>query len=124
MSRLKALGSHAGGMMLRILRLDTATNPPTVKKSLNIALYPHTHRSGDIWHVQVDNLRNLDTLAYAWVAEGELGWRGRLRFAPGSHLLDPYATMARTVQLPELAVEDHSFIAGTDSYLLLGYGLV
>lgn len=100
--------------MLRILRLDTSTDPPAVKKSLNFALYPHTHRTGDIWHIQIDNLRNLDSLAYAWEAQGELGWRGRLRFGPGAPLLDPYATLARKVKLPDAEAGGQAFLAGVD----------
>lgn len=102
----------AGGMILRIFRLDTLTAPPTVKKSLNFALAPTTHKTGDVWHIQIDNLRGLDTLAYAWEAQGELGWRGSLRYAPGLPLLDPYATLARTIKLPESEVGGLEFLAG------------
>lgn len=105
-------GVSAGGMILRVLRLNTATEPPLVQKSLNFALYAPTNRTGDTWHIQIDNLRNLDTLAYAWEAQGELGWRGRRRYAPGSPLLDPYATLARPVQLPDTEAGGLTFLAG------------
>eukprot|EP00892_Ulva_mutabilis_P009109 jgi/Ulvmu1/6570/UM003_0207.1 len=119
-ANFSVVSRHAGGMILRILRLDMKTEPPTVAKSLNFALHPATHKTGDIWHIQVDNLRNLDTLAYAWEAQGELGWRANLRYAPGAPLLDPYATLARPVKLPDTEGGGLHFLAGRATWCMHG----
>jgi pullulanase/glycogen debranching enzyme len=71
-----------------------------------------THKTGDTWHIRVPNLRDASTLAYAWEARGEWGWKGRARFAPGSPLLDPYATFARPVKLPESEQGGRVVLAG------------
>jgi hypothetical protein len=62
--------------------------------------------------MQVDNLKGLHSMVYAWEAEGPLGWRGQLRFAPGAPLLDPYATVARTIRLPQSEAGGREILAG------------
>jgi hypothetical protein len=83
-------------MTLRIFRVEGGA----AAKTMDLALDPHTHRTGDVWHIEVTNLKRLHAIAYAWLASGEAGWRGATRFAPGSPLLDPYAKLVLPVRLP------------------------
>jgi hypothetical protein len=84
-------------MTLRLMRLKDRC----VIKTIDIFLEPNLFRSGDVWHVQVSNLKDLGNLAYCWMASGEVGWRGQARFSPGACLLDPYARAASYVKLPD-----------------------
>lgn len=104
--------AHAGGMTLRLFRLGRDGLSHKTEKSLDLTLHPSVHKTGDVWHIQVDNLRNLQSMVYAWEAIGPLGWRGQLRFAPGAPLLDPYATQARRVKLPESEAGGREIWAG------------
>ena len=69
--------------------------------ALEIALDPGMHRSGDAWHVRVDGLTDLSTLAWGWRAGGELVSDAGSRFSPGQVMLDPYARAAAWARLPE-----------------------
>ncbi|KAG2494253.1 hypothetical protein HYH03_007608 [Edaphochlamys debaryana] len=68
---------------------------------LEIMLDPLTHRTGDVWHICVHGLKDLETLCWAWRADGEILWENGKRFHPGFMLCDPYATRAVPVLLPE-----------------------
>lgn len=99
---------HAEGVKLRILRLaDT-----TVANTMELELNPVLNRTGDVWHIEVHNLKDLVSVAYVWLADGELGWRGATRFSPGAPLLDPYATVATRVQLPATELDGRTIVAG------------
>ena len=95
-------------MTLRIFRLEGTQ----ATKSMDIALDPNTHRTGDIWHCQLRNLKRTQHMAYAWLAHGTIGWSGATRFAPGSPLLDPYATSVRPVQMPKAEQGGRTVLAG------------
>jgi len=69
--------------------------------ALEIALDPGLHRSGDSWHVRVDGLTDLRTLAWGWRAGGELVSDAGSRFSPGQVMLDPFARAAAWARLPE-----------------------
>ena len=69
--------------------------------ALEIALSPGLHRSGDAWHVRVDGLTDLSTLAWGWRAGGELVSDAGSRFSPGQVMLDPFARAAAWARLPE-----------------------
>ena len=69
--------------------------------ALEIALDPALHRSGDAWHVRVDGLTDLSTLAWGWRAGGELVSDAGSRFSPGQVMLDPFARAAAWARLPE-----------------------
>lgn len=109
--------AHAGGMTLRLFRLGRDGLSHKTEKSLDLTLHPCVHKTGDVWHIQVDNLRNLRSMVYAWEAIGPLGWRGQLRFAPGAPLLDPYANQARRVKLPESEAGGREIWAGAPDWL-------
>jgi len=91
-------GAHAGGMTLRIMRLDANNH---VLRSMDVALDPVTNRTGDVWHVTIPQLSALERVAYGWVVEAPEGWSSDSRVAPGQVLLDPYADAAVSVTLPE-----------------------
>jgi pullulanase/glycogen debranching enzyme len=103
---------HAGGMTLRLFRLARDGLSHQIEKSLDLALHPAVHRTGDVWHIQVNKLQNLHSMVYAWEALGPLGWREQLRFAPGAPLLDPYAKRARRVRLPKSESSGREIWAG------------
>lgn len=79
---------------------------------MDLALDSFVNRIGDVWHIEVHNLRRLDAVAYCWVASGDIGWKGALRFAPGSPLLDPYATLSKLVSLPAAEQSGRMVFAG------------
>jgi hypothetical protein len=84
-------------MTLRLMRLQGKQ----VIKTMDISLEPSLFRTGDVWHVEVNHLKDLDTLSYCWMASGEVGWRGRARYSPGACLLDPYSRGAAYVKQQE-----------------------
>jgi hypothetical protein len=98
----------AAAITLRIFRLKGSA----VVKTMDIALDPFVNRTGDVWHIEVHMLRRPDAVAYCWLASGEVGWKGALRFAPGLPLLDPYATIALPVQLPTAEQSGRTVFAG------------
>jgi pullulanase/glycogen debranching enzyme len=75
---------------------------------VEIPLDPLAHRTGDVWHVTVRNLRDPQDLLYAWRADGTPGgpgagatsWMAGGGFHPGFLLLDPYAPSAALAELP------------------------
>lgn len=82
--------------------------PARGTKLLEVALNPTTNKTGDVWHIALPNLKDLDTLVYGWrvdgdtfvAADGKPGKRTDSRFDPLSFLLDPYAPAAVQVELP------------------------
>ncbi|KAK9809286.1 hypothetical protein WJX73_001102 [Symbiochloris irregularis] len=66
------------------------------KGYLELALDPEVNRTGDVWHVCLQGLRDVGTLCYGWRAESTLG----SDFVPGQVMLDPQAPLATHVQLP------------------------
>ena len=41
---------------------------------LEIALDPVTNRTGDMWHVCVTGLRDINMMCYGWRADGDVTW--------------------------------------------------
>ncbi|KAG2422373.1 hypothetical protein HXX76_016097 [Chlamydomonas incerta] len=101
-----AFSRHASSLQLCLVRLDSAEAPggggaPLVAQSvLEVVLDPLTNRTGDVWHVCVHGLKDLETLCWAWRADGEVLWQNGNRFHPGFMLMDPHATRAVPVLLP------------------------
>lgn len=60
---------HARSMSLCMLRSDGSG-------FLEVGLDPAVHRSGDVWHVQLQGLRNVGGLCYGWRAGGDRSWAG------------------------------------------------
>ncbi len=53
-------------------------------RGAQIALCPTLNRTGAVWHVCVEGLRDPATLCWAWRAEADVGWVGGSRFVPGA----------------------------------------
>ena len=100
-------------MTLRILRVTEGK----AGKMLDLALDPGSHRTGDIWHIEMHRLKDLASVAFCWLAAGPLGWRGATRFAAGSPLLDPHAEHVVPVQLPEEEQNGRTVLAGSLAHL-------
>ena len=43
---------------------------------LEIGLDPATHRTGDVWHIELQGLRNVGGLVYGWRAGADKSWAG------------------------------------------------
>ncbi|GLC33109.1 hypothetical protein PLESTB_000369500 [Pleodorina starrii] len=75
--------------------------PLVAQSVLEVVLDPLTNRTGDVWHICVHGLKDLESLCWAWRADGEILWQNGNRFHPGFMLMDPWATRAVPVLLPE-----------------------
>lgn len=73
-----------------------------------ITLDPELNKTGDVWHIQVDDLSDLESLYYGWKADGALGWEGGSRFHPKQVLLDPFSHHVKPLELP--GVSDKTFL--------------
>eukprot|EP00198_Chlamydomonas_reinhardtii_P002453 XP_001691789.1 isoamylase-type starch debranching enzyme [Chlamydomonas reinhardtii] len=97
---------HASSLQLCLVRLEGAEpeggagGPLVAQSVLEVVLDPLTNRTGDVWHVCVHGLKDLETLCWAWRADGEILWQNGNRFHPGFMLMDPHATRAVPVLLP------------------------
>ena len=56
------------------LPLFAPTHPQGISV-LEICLDPLTNRTGDQWHICVHGLRDLESLCWAWRADGEVLWQ-------------------------------------------------
>ncbi|GIL45006.1 hypothetical protein Vafri_2415 [Volvox africanus] len=103
---------HASSIQLCLVRVKVPSaaeaaaaggpqEPLAVQNVLEIVLDPLTHRTGDVWHICVHGLKDLESLCWAWRADGEILWQNGNRFHPGFMLMDPWATRAVPVLLPE-----------------------
>lgn len=72
---------------------------------LEILLDPSRHRTGDVWHCQLSNLKHLAGLVYGWRANGEGLWADGGKFHAAYIMLDPYCPVAVPVQLPQAAYD-------------------
>lgn len=64
---------------------------------MEIALDPAVNRTGDAWHIMVEGLRDIGSLAYGWRADAA----DISRFYPGQIMLDPYCRAVVPVSLPD-----------------------
>lgn len=96
-------GGGSGGGATAVAEVAPGASAPVWRtaSALEIALDRDLHRSGDAWHVRVDGLTDLSTLAWGWRAGGELVSDAGSRFSPGQVMLDPYARAAAWARLPE-----------------------
>lgn len=60
---------HARSMCLCVLRRDGGGY-------LEVGLDPAAQRTGDVWHIQLQGLRNVGGLVYGWRAGGDKSWAG------------------------------------------------
>jgi len=70
---------------------------------LEVGLDTVTNRTGDVWHVTLQGLKDVGSLCWGWRANGAIEWGQGGRFHPGYLLLDPYARLAAPVMLPPAA---------------------
>lgn len=89
--------ANASAMSLCILRQGGSGG------YMEIALDPTANRTGDVWHICVDGLKDIGTLCYGWRANGSVSWSEGGKFHSGYVLLDPHAPLAVPVRLPESA---------------------
>jgi glycogen operon protein len=78
------LSRHATSVALVILPPEPGSKPLA-----EFTLDPRLHRTGDHWHIRIQNLP--DTFCYGWRVDGPKGKRHR--FDPTRLLIDPAATM-------------------------------
>eukprot|EP00210_Caulerpa_lentillifera_P001648 g1584.t1 len=86
-------------MTLCLFRHTTTTTTKT-KLMTEIILDPKLNKTGDVWHTQVRDLSQLDSLYYGWKADGDHGWEGGSRFHPNQVLLDPLSHHVSLLTLP------------------------
>ncbi len=60
---------NASAMSLCIMRRDGGSY-------LEVALDPHTNKTGDVWHCSLGGLKNVGQLCYGWRASGAISWAG------------------------------------------------
>ena len=104
LARLKPDGGEGGGGTTTIGEVAPGGALAPIwhaASALEVALDPGLHRSGDAWHVRVDGLTDLSTLAWGWRAGGELVSDAGSRFSPGQVMLDPFARAAAWARLPD-----------------------
>ncbi|KAK9820150.1 hypothetical protein WJX72_006684 [[Myrmecia] bisecta] len=118
---------HAGAMSLCLARKQPEQGDPGKTGGfLEVALDPVLNRTGDMWHIMLEGLRDVSTLCYGWRADGDVGWDGGSRFHPGQVMLDPYAPIVTHVSLPPganvipLVHKASSTTRDEDAPLLLG----
>lgn len=68
-NQTQVFSRHAAAMSLCILRRDGGGY-------LEVGLDPLTHRTGDVWHVQLTGLKSVGGLVYGWRAAGQTTWAG------------------------------------------------
>ncbi|KAL0049338.1 hypothetical protein WJX82_011691 [Trebouxia sp. C0006] len=92
---------HAASMSLCLAR---RTSDPEAKIGfLEVALDPLVNKTGDMWHVCLEGLKDVGSLCYGWRAEADVAWEGRSRFHPGQVMMDPYCPLVAHTRLPDNA---------------------
>ncbi|CAK9268960.1 unnamed protein product [Sphagnum jensenii] len=74
---------HANNVILCLYTADA------IEPSLEIDLDQSVHRTGDVWHVQLESLEQYSR--YGYRCKGQVGWETGDRFHARYVLLDPYA---------------------------------
>ncbi|GMH32292.1 hypothetical protein BSKO_00126 [Bryopsis sp. KO-2023] len=92
---------HAEAMTLCLVRLPAVEGGQT--GYMELALDPLVNKTGDVWHVTMEGLRDVESLCYGWRADGWLTVNGATQFDPMVVLLDPYAKVVVQVTLPDSA---------------------
>ncbi|CAG9467657.1 unnamed protein product [Pedinophyceae sp. YPF-701] len=62
----------ATGVNLVLVRYDPRGTGGA--KVIETSLDPHVNRWGDVWHVQLDGLKDLETLYYGFRVDGDMSW--------------------------------------------------
>ncbi|GAX83904.1 hypothetical protein CEUSTIGMA_g11328.t1 [Chlamydomonas eustigma] len=76
---------HASGVQLCLFDRDH-------QHLQSIQLETSSHKTGDVWHVQVEGLPGID-ICYGYRVSGSGGWETGLRWDSSRVLLDPYAPL-------------------------------
>ncbi|CAL8460737.1 g268 [Coccomyxa elongata] len=96
---VRSRGAYSLSLILARRQQSGSSSKPS--GCLEIALDPAVNRTGDLWHVCVQGLKDLSTLCWAWRADADVAWDGGGRFYPGQLMFDPYAATLASVQLAE-----------------------
>ena len=56
----------------------------TATPCVQVALCPALNRTGAVWHVCVEGLRDPATLCWAWRADADISWADGSRFVPSA----------------------------------------
>lgn len=65
------MSRHAASLTLFLVRKSGPDN--IGKRHLEIVLNAANNRTGDVWHVGIEGLKDLESMCYGWRAEGVLG---------------------------------------------------
>lgn len=100
---------------------------------IELVLDPVLNRTGDVCHVAVPGLRNLDRLCYGWRVDGDVSWDSGHRVQPDRSMLDPaapalaYLPTSPPPPLPmpllQLADGQHVVAASSLASLMPGYAV-
>lgn len=66
---------HASAVSL-VLARHSVEQPGPAKGALEVALDPYVHRTGDMWHLALEGLKDVGSLCYGWRVDGDTGWGG------------------------------------------------
>ena len=66
---------HATAVSL-VLARHNSEHAEGPKGSLEVALDSYVHRTGDMWHVALEGLKDVGSLCYGWRVDGDTGWGG------------------------------------------------
>ncbi|KAL3146430.1 hypothetical protein ABBQ32_003110 [Trebouxia sp. C0010 RCD-2024] len=92
---------HAASVSLCLARQSKDTQSKA--GYMEVALDPLVNRTGDMWHVCLEGLKDVGSLCYGWRAEADVAWEGRSRFHPGQVMMDPYCPVVAHTRLPDNA---------------------
>lgn len=92
---------HAKAVMLVLVRRRKGAAEGAQKGFLEIALDPAVNKTGGVWHVALEGLRDLNSLYYGWRAEGSVRWEDGGRFDHSKIMLDPYAPWVEEFEQPQ-----------------------
>lgn len=90
---------HAASMALCLVRQPTDVQPNG--GYIEIALDPLVHKTGDMWHVCLEGVKDVASLCYGWRAEADVAWEGKSRFHPGQVMMDPYCPLIQEATVPD-----------------------
>lgn len=92
---------HAASMSLCLAR--QTSDPQSKVGYIEVALDPLLNKTGDMWHVCLEGVKDVASLCYGWRAEADVAWEGRSRFHPGQVMMDPYCPLVAHTRLPDNA---------------------
>jgi hypothetical protein len=57
--------------LVRLAGAEKGAGPGRALTVLDISLDASSHKTGDVWHVAVQGLKDLETLSWGWRADGQ-----------------------------------------------------